>query len=167
MARADRAPERVDSRWTVGPYAFEAVSRHGFPEPEYPPVMYRFTIDGQRVDSEMYLSLDRALVAAVGARHMGPRSAGGPGVGTAADWFCKMIDLDEVEEEQQLKIVEVEIPEAKQCPGSGRGWRRAEGVPGHPECVHCEATPRDLDAPEPAPRGFGYLGVVPPHTWTV
>lgn len=158
MARADRAPERVDHRWTVGPYTFEAVSRHGFPEPDYPPVMYRFLIDGQRVDAEMYRSLDRALVAAVGARHMGPRSAGGPGVGTAADWFCKMIDLDEAEAEQRT-----EAPaEPAACVGSGRGWM-AVSDSHDPACSSCGVKPGELGVGKPVRHGLGYLGLVPPH----
>lgn len=145
--------ERVDHRWTVGPYTFEAVSRHGFP-PEYPEVMYRFKIQGQRVDNEMFASLDRALVAAVGARYMGPRSASGPGVGTAADWFCLMIGLDEAE-----AVVPTDAPEA--CSGSGRGWLASSEDDAR--CSVCMVSSQDLGLPRPARRGLGYAGLVPPH----
>lgn len=92
MARTERIPDR----WTVGPYEFQAVENHGFPEPEYPPVMYRFKIDGVS-NSELYRTLDRAIVSAIGQKHTGPRMASGGGTGTAADWFCVMVGLDHVE----------------------------------------------------------------------
>jgi hypothetical protein len=92
--------ERVSRRWIVGPYTFEQVERHGFPEPEFPRLMYRFKIDGEG-NSELYRTLDRAIVSAVGQKHTGPRGAGGSGVGTAADWFAVMIGLDHVEDEQR------------------------------------------------------------------
>lgn len=47
---------------------------------------------------EYHLTLDRALVAMVGAKYTGPRGAGGSGVGTAADWFCRMIGMDQLVE---------------------------------------------------------------------
>jgi hypothetical protein len=39
-------------------------------------------------------SIDRAMIAAVGEKYTGPRGAGGTGVGTAADWFARMIGMD-------------------------------------------------------------------------
>lgn len=45
---------------------------------------------------ELYPALDRALVAWVGEKYTGPRGAGGTGVGTAADWFMRMIGADEL-----------------------------------------------------------------------
>jgi hypothetical protein len=166
MAQAGRAPERVDHRWTVGPYTIEAVSRHGFPADRYPEVMYRYLIDGQRVDAELYRSLDRAIVAAVGARHTGPRTAGGPGVGTAADWFCLMVGINEHEErEAPAEPERGSAPtEPAQCLGSGRGWMTSTNAP-NPSCRQCGATPAELDAAPPRrnPAGYGYLGLVPPH----
>lgn len=99
------ARERVPNRWTVGPYEFEQVENHPFPQPEMPPVMYRFKIDGKS-NSEMYQSLDRAIISAVGQRNTGPRGAGGSGVGTAADWFAVMIGLDHVEDGEHVARVE-------------------------------------------------------------
>lgn len=145
--------ERIDRAWTVGPYTFEAVSRHGFPEPKYPPVMYRYHIDGKRVDNELYQSLDRAIVAAVGARHTGPRGAGGPGVGTAADWFCKMIELDEAEAEEREQV---------DCPGANASWTTSTNQP-DPACRGCGATYLDLGESRPQVSGYHHLGVVPPH----
>ena len=182
---ADRAPERIDHAWVVGPYTFQAVSRHGFPEPEYPPVMYRYHIDGKRVDSEMYASLDRALVSAVGARHLGPRSAAGPGVGTPADWFCVMIGLTEDEpqlgawsrpdgsapEGEMVALVDMEEPERATlanedgtCRGSRAGWMTTESAVSGltAKCRTCGQRASDLGA-RPELAGDRYLGWVPEH----
>jgi hypothetical protein len=43
---------------------------------------------------EWFTSLDRAMIAAVGEKYSGKRGAGGEGVGTAADWFARMIGMD-------------------------------------------------------------------------
>lgn len=43
---------------------------------------------------EWFPSIDRAMIAAVGEKYTGPRGAGGTGVGTAADWFARMIGMD-------------------------------------------------------------------------
>lgn len=83
---------RVTSRWFVGEYAIEAVTDHGFTDDAE--VMYRYAING-RTATELYLTLDHALAAAIAAKHTGPRGAGGTGVGTAADWFMRMIGAAE------------------------------------------------------------------------
>jgi hypothetical protein len=75
--------------WTVGDYRFCEYDQHGFADFAGKP-LYKFEIDGKR-GMEMYASLDEAMVAAVGQKYTGPRGAGGSGVGTAADWFLKMI----------------------------------------------------------------------------
>ena len=61
-------------------YAYEPVSKSGSP--------------GKPNTGEWFASLDRALIAAVGEKYTGPRGAGGEGVGTAADWFARMIGMD-------------------------------------------------------------------------
>lgn len=91
--------ERIVQTWIIQAYTFEAVEGHGFSFPAFPRVMYRFKINGQG-NHEMYQSLDRAMVAAVGEKYTGPRSAGGGGVGTAADWFCVMVGMDHAEDGQ-------------------------------------------------------------------
>jgi hypothetical protein len=56
--------------------------------------VYSFLIgDTNGRPHEWYASLDMALIAAVGEKYTGPRGAGGPNVGTAADWFAKMIGM--------------------------------------------------------------------------
>lgn len=61
-------------------YAYEPVSKPGEP--------------GKPNTGEWFASLDRAMIAAVGGKYTGPRGAGGTGVGTAADWFARMIGMD-------------------------------------------------------------------------
>jgi hypothetical protein len=132
---------RVDQWWTVGPYRLEEVVDHPFDKITSGP-MYRYAING-KISSEMFESLDRAIVAAVGERHMGPRGAGGNAVGTAADWFCKMIDLDEAEAEQAPAASAQAVP----CSGRrGKSW--TTHTPG-PACPVCLQGPGDLDAEKP------------------
>jgi hypothetical protein len=45
---------------------------------------------------EGFNSLDHVMVAAIAEKYTGPRGAGGTGVGTAADWFMRMIGADQV-----------------------------------------------------------------------
>ncbi len=40
---------------------------------------------------EWYATIEHAMAAAIAEKHTGKRGAGGEGVGTAADWFIKMI----------------------------------------------------------------------------
>jgi hypothetical protein len=154
--------ERVNRRWTVGPYEFAEIE-FGRGHPWAGRTMYRYTIEGERVDPELYASLDRAMVSAVGARHMGPRGAGGNAVGTAADWFCIMIDLPEPDPDA-LAAPEVRI--ADRCLGSGQGWATREGGAGGylARCRSCGQSPQQMGAPIPE-RGDGYtfLGLVPEH----
>ena len=80
---------RYRDRWTIGEWIFYSVEDHGFGESE----LFTFKVKGEdRVHSELYPSLEHAMVAAVGEKYTGTRGAGGSGVGTAADWFMKMIE---------------------------------------------------------------------------
>jgi hypothetical protein len=81
--------ERVTNAWRVGPYVFSEIEGHGFRGIDGP--VYRFEIDGRGNNHEVFTSLDGAIVAAVGERWTGRRSAGGGGVDTAAGWFMAMI----------------------------------------------------------------------------
>lgn len=58
--------------------------------------VWQFGLDESRINFEMYPSPDRAIVAAVAAKYTGERGAGGSGVGTAADWFMRMIGADQL-----------------------------------------------------------------------
>jgi hypothetical protein len=92
---------RFPNRWTVGQWTFYEIEDHGFTGDLAGRSLFAFG-DGSEDDrgrpkfGEMYASLDRAMVAAVGEKYTGPRGAGGRGVGTAADWFMKMIGADDL-----------------------------------------------------------------------
>jgi hypothetical protein len=45
---------------------------------------------------EWFNSLEHAMAAAIAEKYTGPRGAGGSGVGTAADWFMRMIGADQL-----------------------------------------------------------------------
>lgn len=90
---------RFTKSWTLPEIAFYQVEDHGFSDHEGQP-LFAFgepgVLDwhGFPRTGELYPTLDHALVAWVGEKHTGPRGAGGTGVGTAADWFMKMIGAD-------------------------------------------------------------------------
>lgn len=129
---------RFPNRWTVGDWTFYEVEDHGFSQYEGRP-LFAFG-DGSTVESgsragqpkfgELYASLDRAIIAAVGEKYTGPRGAGGTGVGTAADWFAKMIGMDElvaVDYSSGQKAV-IEVLAATSEHKNSQAWRRAQAV---------------------------------------
>lgn len=85
---------------TVGEWTFYEITNHGFSGEMVDRPLYGFaagkvdTPKGQPKLGELYFSLEHAMVAAVGEKYTGRRSVGGTGVGTAADWFMKMIGAD-------------------------------------------------------------------------
>lgn len=87
-------PEHRGHVWQIGPYTFIEVLDHGY-EDYAGRSLWRFEVDGAQTNIEMYPSLEYAMVAAVGEKYTGPRRAGGSGVGTAADWFMRMIGAEE------------------------------------------------------------------------
>lgn len=95
---------RYTNRWTLPEVWFYQVEDHGFTgEHEGKPLFAYGKPDdmndqGVPKTGELYDTLDRALVAWVGEKYTGPRGAGGTGVGTAADWFCRMIGMDQLVE---------------------------------------------------------------------
>lgn len=92
----------------VGEWTFFEVTGHSFTGDLDEKPLYEFEVagDGRTTGREMYLSLDHALVAAVGEKWTGPRGAGGSGVGTAADWFMAMIGADRGRIELTEKVIE-------------------------------------------------------------
>jgi hypothetical protein len=90
---------RYPNRWTVGEWTFYEVEEHETPGYEDQP-LYAFatehTPEGLPYLGELYLTLDYAMVAAVGEKHTGPREVTGVGVATAADWFMRMIGAHEL-----------------------------------------------------------------------
>lgn len=92
---------KYTSRWEMPEVTFYQVEDHGFEAHEGRP-LYAYGKPGDTNDrgipktGELYAELDRALVAWVAEKYTGPRGAGGTGVGTAADWFMRMIGADQL-----------------------------------------------------------------------
>lgn len=80
---------KVIEHWQVGEFTFTSA----YWSSSQSKVVYGFAIGDQKPSNEWYHSLDMAMIAAVGEKYTGPRGAGGPNVGTAADWFAKMIGM--------------------------------------------------------------------------
>lgn len=95
---------KYPNRWTVGEWTFYQVIDHGFGGEHEDKPLYGFTTDKPLHAGpfeppklgELYPSLEHAMVAAVGEKYSGRRGAGGTGVGTAADWFMRMIGADQL-----------------------------------------------------------------------
>jgi hypothetical protein len=88
--------DRYTNRWTVGEWTFYQVEDHGFTGELEGKPLFGFTTEptaftGKPKLGELYDSLEHAMVSAVGEKYTGRRGAGGTGVGTAADWFMRMI----------------------------------------------------------------------------
>jgi hypothetical protein len=85
---------RIVERWIVGDYTmFEVRMNHSGD------TLYGFSIGNTVADrdkpqgSELYVSLDMAMIACIGEKYTGPRGANGRNVDTAAGWFAKMIGM--------------------------------------------------------------------------
>lgn len=94
---------RYETEGTIGGWTFYRVTDHGFtgefadrPLYGFAPAVPDGTGAGKPKLGELYASLEHAMVAAVGEKYTGPRGAGGSGVGTAADWFMRMIGADQL-----------------------------------------------------------------------
>jgi hypothetical protein len=92
---------RYTNRWEMPEVTFYQVEGHGF-EAHADRPLYAYgkpnEMDGRGIPKtgELYASLDRALISWVAEKYTGPRGAGGSGVGTAADWFARMIGMDQL-----------------------------------------------------------------------
>lgn len=92
----------------INGWTFYEITDHGFGGPSEGRPLYGFgdgsyhdsgSRDGQpKTGGEWYNSLDHAMVAAIAEKHTGARGAGGTGVGTAADWFMRMIGAGQIQE---------------------------------------------------------------------
>lgn len=92
---------RYTNRWEMPEVTFYQVEGHGFEaHADRPLYAYGKPDDmndrGVPKTGELYASLDRALISWVAEKYTGPRGAGGTGVGTAADWFARMIGMDQL-----------------------------------------------------------------------
>jgi hypothetical protein len=91
---------RRPNRWQIGDWTFYQIEDHGFTEGKDQP-LFAFGDGsedhrGRPKYGELYNSLEHAMAAAIAEKYTGPRGAGGRGVGTAADWFMRMIGADQV-----------------------------------------------------------------------
>lgn len=92
---------KYTNRWEMPEVTFYQVEDHGF-EAHADRPLYVYGKPGDLNDhgfprtGELFESLDRAMIAWVAEKYTGPRGAGGPGVGTAADWFMRMIGADQL-----------------------------------------------------------------------
>jgi hypothetical protein len=85
-----RPSQRYSNRWTLGEWTIFEVKDHPFTNYEDRP-LYTFGVGDQAPGSELFVTIEHAISAAIAAKYTGRRGAGGTGVGTAADWFMKMI----------------------------------------------------------------------------
>jgi hypothetical protein len=117
---------RYPQCWIIGDWAFYRVEGHGFTHVPEDRSLYGFGPAGDEENGndpdpglgELYNSLEHAMAAAIAEKFTGKRGAGGTGVGTAADWFMKMVgahDLNAVaaphwELEKALEATKVSDP---------------------------------------------------------
>jgi len=92
---------KFTDRWEMPEVCFYRVEGHGFASIGDRPLFAYGKPDetdsrGRPKVGELYESLDRAMIAWVGEKYTGVRGAGGTGVGTAADWFARMIGMDQL-----------------------------------------------------------------------
>jgi hypothetical protein len=89
------------NRWAVGQWQFLEIDGTQLHESYKGRTLFGFETqaeDGARPEvsnvREWFNSLEHAMAAAIAEKYTGPRGAGGTGVGTAADWFMRMIGAD-------------------------------------------------------------------------
>jgi hypothetical protein len=91
---------KYEIKGTVADWTFYEVTDHGFSGELANQPLYGFTVNPapeiQPKLNELFANLEHAMVAAVGEKFTGKRGAGGTGVGTAADWFMRMIGAGQV-----------------------------------------------------------------------
>lgn len=87
------------NRWTIGEWTFYEVADHGFGGPSENRSLFTYGPAAREAElRDLYPSIDHAMVAAVAEKHTGRRGGGGPGVGTAADWFMRMVGAGQLQE---------------------------------------------------------------------
>jgi hypothetical protein len=93
---------RYKIKGTVADWTFYEVTDHGFSGELANQPLYGFTVgeaetpQGQPKIGELFANLEHAMAAAIAEKFTGKRGAGGTGVGTAADWFMKMIGVGQL-----------------------------------------------------------------------
>jgi len=121
--------------WTIGEWIFTEIDGRQISDTYEGRKLYGFAqaiVEGSsqagRVN-EWYNTLEHAMAAAIAEKYTGPRGAGGTGVGTAADWFMRMIGADQLtavdHRESQSVLTDVIADTAKH---DGPIYRRAQAM---------------------------------------
>ena len=91
------------NRWSIGRWQFFQIDGRQITESYAGRELFGYETqaeDGARPEignvREWFNSLEHAMAAAIAEKYTGPRGAGGTGVGTAADWFMRMIGADQL-----------------------------------------------------------------------
>lgn len=83
------------NRWLVGQWQFVEVDGVEIHDSYKNHKLYSYALADADVEAqasrEWFLSIEHAMASAIAEKYTGPRGAGGTGVGTAADWFMRMI----------------------------------------------------------------------------
>jgi hypothetical protein len=122
------------NRWTVGQWLFTEIDGRQISDTYEGRTLYGFSPAGEppgaagRI-SEWYNTLEHAMAAAIAEKYTGPRGAGGSGVGTAADWFMRMIGADALvaAEDREVQSTLQEVLHATQK-HDGPLFRRARAI---------------------------------------
>ncbi|HEU4752332.1 MAG TPA: hypothetical protein VFU47_04415 [Armatimonadota bacterium] len=120
--------EHYPNRWTIGPWTIYEMVDHGFGGENEGKPLYGFTVTAEEEHDgrgrprvgEWYPSLEYAMVAAVAEKHTGRRGAGGTGVGTAADWFMRMIGAGQLQRAEKGREA---LTQALAAAGVQGNWR--------------------------------------------
>jgi len=104
--------ELVNRTWTVGEYVFQEVETDWAGERR---TFYRFGVDGLPRSNELFDSVEHAIVSAIAEKYTGRRGAGGTAVGTAADWFMRMVGADAFDGMTAAQIAAQQDAEARKA----------------------------------------------------
>lgn len=90
------------NRWTVGEWQFFEIDGRQITDSYEGRKLFGFTANTEDAEAgnagEWFNSLEHAMAAAIAEKHTGRRGGGGTGIGTAADWFMRMIGVDQIQE---------------------------------------------------------------------
>lgn len=83
----------VHGEWLIGDdYTIQEVTGWFTRSGDSTVFRFKLTRDGEW-SRELYATMDFCLVSMIGEKYTGMRGASGEGVGTAADWFAKMVGM--------------------------------------------------------------------------
>jgi len=86
--------------WTIGQWQFYEIDGRQLTESYAGRKLFGFTAASDEATAdqcgEWYNTLEHAMAAAIAEKYTGARGSGGTGVGTAADWFMRMIGADQL-----------------------------------------------------------------------